>query len=303
MSSRQLRKLQQQKALGRAQQGDQHESDESEDVEESVQSTGRPRPNLFEALGGSADGEGEEDDDDDEDAGAPLTESREPPIDEPTPSAKKSKKKKKNKNKNKKAKSGKAESEDEDEIDKAIEQLKLRTNSTTGGQFPGQDDQHDPLGPRKRMNELLSINTYHLRAINEMRNLFGREVIESANAEEQQEQGNRRRQRMQQQVDLETFLREPPSAKKLPQVSLRRNVFIQGREHWPRQSAGGLTMSEIGKSSDGLSTEYAYVHDKDYDAMQAFFFACVQIGDPMRIVHLLKRARKCYILAPCAALL
>ncbi|GAB0138843.1 hypothetical protein EsDP_00007065 [Epichloe bromicola] len=289
MSSRQLRKLQQQKELERAQQADQHESNESEDVEEPVQSTGRPRRNLFAALGGSADDEGEEDDD--EDAGAPLTESREPPIDEPTPGAKKSKKKKKKKKKQKniKAKSGNAESEDEDEIDKAIKQLKLRTNSTTGDQFPGQDGQHDPLGPRMRMNELLSINTYHLRAMNEMRNLFGREVIESANVEEQQEQGNRRRQRMPQQVDLETFLREPPRAKKLPQVSLRRNVFIQGREHWPRQSAGGLTMSEIGKSSDGLSTEYAYVHDKNYDAMQAFFFACVQIGDPMRIVHLLKR--------------
>ncbi|KAG5980248.1 hypothetical protein E4U55_004249 [Claviceps digitariae] len=292
MSSRQLRKLQQQRELERAQQVDQREgdSDDSEDTEEAVQPVIKPRTNLFAALGG--DGEGEDDDDeDDEDTAVPLTGSQEPQDHEPAPGAKKSSKKKKKKKSKKGKSAANAESVDEDEIDRAIKQLNLGSNSTAGDGtlYSEQLGQDGSLGPRKRMNELLAINTYHLRAINEMRNLFGREVIESANAEEQEQANSRRRQRMPQQVDLETFLREPPGAKKLPQVSLRRNVFIQGREHWPRQSAGGLTMLEIGKASDGLSTEYAYVHDKDYDAMQAFFFACVQIGDPMRMVHLLKR--------------
>ncbi|KAG6060338.1 hypothetical protein E4U32_003488 [Claviceps aff. humidiphila group G2b] len=288
MSSRQLRKLQQQKELERAQRVDQpqRDADKSDDVQEAVQTTAKPRPNLFAALGGEDEDAGEEDDDDGQDAGPSLTAQDDEAAE---PSAKKSKKKKKKKSK--KAKSATAAADDEDEIDRAIKELQSKSKSGAGSHSHGQSGQDGSFGPRKRMNELLSIDTHHLRAINEMRSLFGREVIESANAEEQhQEQGNRRRQRMHQEVDLETFLREPPGAKKLPDVSLRRNVFIQGREHWPCQSAGGLTMSKIGESSDGLSTEYAYVHEKEYDSMQAFFFACVQIGDPMRMIHLLKGA-------------
>ncbi|KAG5943220.1 hypothetical protein E4U53_007074 [Claviceps sorghi] len=308
MSSRQLRKLQQQRELERAQQADERgrDSDESGEIEEAVEPVIRPRMNLFAALGGDEDdadeGEGEGEDDEDvgegEDACAPPDGALEPQGEEPIPSAKKSsrKKKKKKSKKAKPANGGDLNSspgpDDEDEIDRAIRQLKLGSDDTTGGKPPCSEEsgQDGWLGPRRRMNELLSVNTHHLRAINEMRSLFGREAIESANAEEQQqEQGNRRRQRMPQQVDLETFLREPPGAKKLPQVSLRRNVFVQGREYWPRQSAWGLTMSEIGRSSDGLSTEYAYVHDEKYDAVQAYFFTCVQVGDPMRLVHFLKR--------------
>ncbi|EFY90317.1 hypothetical protein J3459_006407 [Metarhizium acridum] len=290
MSSRQLRKLQQQKELERAQQNAQEDSEAGEDVEEPAEVAPRPRPNLFAALGG-------EDDEDDEDNGVPLMEPPELPTAELAPSS--SKKSRKKKKKSKKAKTAATiqethenakEDEDEDEIDKAIKELKLGATKINSGS--GKDEQDsEAIGPRKRMNELLSINPYHLRAINEMRNLFGREVIESANAEEQQEQQNRRRrQHMPRQVDLETYLREPPGAKKLPEVSLRRNIFVQGKDHWPRQSAGGLTMTEIGKSDDGLSTEYAYHHDKNYDSVQQVFWAFVQVGDPMRMVHLLKEA-------------
>lgn len=303
MSSRQLRKLQQQKELERAQQNSQDDSDVSEDIEEPVTLATKVRPNLFAALGGEGDDNNEENNDDDDDdggGGAPLTEAQESSTVEQPASTKKSKKKKK---KNKKATAAATaqnsalaedEQDDEDEIDKAIKELKISTQKrSTSGE---QEDESSEIGPRKRMNELLSINPYNLRAVHEMRNLFGRDVIEAVDAEEQQEQqSRRRRQQMPREVDLETFLREPPGAKKLPEVSLRRNIFVQGKEHWPRQSAGGLTLKEIEKSADGLSTEYAYLHDKSYDAAQALFFACVQIGDPMRMVHFLKEARKYFV--------
>ncbi|KHN99203.1 transcription factor 25 [Metarhizium album ARSEF 1941] len=302
MSSRQLRRLQQQKQLERAQQSSEGNCEAGEDVDEPAEAAPKPRPNLFAALGSEQtehDDDGD-DDDDDEDNGVPLTEPL--PTAEPAPSAaKRSKKKKKKKKKtgktkpagtnqeaNKNAKED--EHEDEDEIDKAIKQLKLGAANTNPGS--GKDEPASAsMEPRKRMNGLLSVNPHRLRAVNEMRNLFGRDVIESAIAEEQQEQQrSRRRQQTPREVDLETYLREPPGAKKLPEISLRRNVFVQGKDHWPRQSAGGLNMKAIGKSDDGLSTEYAYFYDENYDSLQHVFWAIVQMGDPMRMVHFLKEA-------------
>ncbi|GAO13319.1 hypothetical protein UVI_02013320 [Ustilaginoidea virens] len=318
MSSRQLRRLQQQKETEKSQQEGGPDSDETGgDADEPGQTSIKSRPNLFAALGaGDDDGDdgddGNDDDDNDDDGDddggdvgkdveARLTESQS--LDSParaTSSAQKSKQKKKKKKKKAKTKTktktnetkppaiDQDQDQDEDEIDKAIKELRPDSTAASGNSAPDVQGCGNTLGPRKRLNQLLSINPHHLRAINEMRHLFGREIIESANAEEQQEATNRRRQRTPQHVDLETFLREPPGAKKLPEVSLRRNVFIQGREHWPRQSAGGLTLKEMGKSDHGLAIEYAYVHEKEYDIIQAFFFASVQLGDPMRMVHLLK---------------
>ncbi|CAM1509177.1 Fc.00g029160.m01.CDS01 [Cosmosporella sp. VM-42] len=272
MSSRQLRKLRQQKELERAQ--DLNAQGESSGDEATV--AAKPRVSLFAALGGNED-EAQEEDEQEEEVKEDVSEVAQPA------SAGKSKKKKKKKKKGKAEKSD-AQDEAEDEIDKAIKELNLSTQRTA--ETPDDTTQ----GSTRRINDLLSINPYHLKALNEMRSLFGREIITSAAAEEEAERARARtnRRTAQQNVDLETFLRGPPGQKKLPEVSLRRNVFIQGREYWPRQTAGGLTMREVKRAEDGSWTEYAYVHEGDYDAVQAFFFACVQIGDPMRMVHLLK---------------
>ncbi|KAJ4313331.1 hypothetical protein N0V84_009460 [Fusarium piperis] len=273
MSSRQLRKLQKQRELEEAQRLADKESEESEEESAPVAAP-KPRVSLFAALGGDDDDAQDEDEEQEEEQAKEEVSEEQQPI-----TSGKSKKKKKKKKK--KATSSAAAVPEEDEIDKAIKELNITTNAeNTPAAASAQS--------ARRINELLTINPYHLRAVNEMRNLFGREVIESAEAEEEQERNRHRRGQMQREVDLETFLRSPPGAPKLPEVSLRRNVFIQGREHWPRQSAGGLTMKEVAKAPDGSWTEYAYSHDKNYDAVQAFFFACVQIGDPMRMVHLLK---------------
>ncbi|KAJ6784493.1 hypothetical protein PWT90_03658 [Aphanocladium album] len=295
MSSRQLRKLQKQRELEQAQEKQIDNSDEVEESDDEPAPATRPKPNLFAALGGDDDdADAEADEDEDEDGGATIA----PEVDEPKPATSAKKNKKKNKKNKKKAAAALAAAaeqhdgddgaSDEDEIDKAIKALKI-SNAAKGGSTGDEEKQRRAAAS----NSIFQINPYHLKAINEMRNLFGREVIESANAEEeQQQQANRRGRRRQipQQVDLETFLRDNgPHAKKLPEVSLRRNIFIQGRDYWPAQSANGLTMKEIAKTANGVSTEYAYVHGGEYDSLEMLFFACVQIGDPMRMVHLLKR--------------
>lgn len=282
MSTRQLRKLQKQRELEQAQGFSNQEAEESSEDEAPV--VAKPRVSLFAALGGDGDEaqDEEEEEPESQEAEEPVTEIAQPA------SASKSKKKKKKKRKGKVTPALDTkddEDEGEDEIDKAIKELNISSKPTSS-------EDNVASKASNRMSELLSINPYHLKAVNEMRNLFGRDIITSAEAEEETERNRRRRGGVQQQVDLETFLRGPPGQKKLPEVSLRRNIFIQGREHWPRSTSGGLTMREVKRAEDGSWTEYAYTHDKDYDAVQAFFFSCVQIGDPMRMVHLLKEVRK-----------
>ncbi|KAI1051605.1 hypothetical protein LB506_003576 [Fusarium annulatum] len=274
MSTRQLRKLQKQRDLEEIQILEEKSSGESDKENEPV--APKPRVSLFAALGGDDDDE-EQDEDEQQEQQQPeeaVTETKQP-------STSVKSKKKKNKKKKAKAKAA-APEEDEDEIDKAMRELNIKASTSANTSAS-----ENTAAQTRRINELLSINPYHLKANNEMRSLFGRDVIESAAAEEEQE---RNRRPMQREVDLETFLRGPPGAPKLPEVSLRRNVFIQGREHWPKQSAGGLTMKEVAKAEDGSFTEYAYVHEQSYDALQAFFFTCVQIGDPQRMIVLLKEA-------------
>ncbi|KAH7146448.1 transcriptional repressor TCF25-domain-containing protein [Dactylonectria macrodidyma] len=292
MSSRQLRKLQKQRELENTQGLDAQGSEDSEDDLAPV--AAKPRVSLFAALGGDEDdNEGREEDDDDE----PEPQAVQEVSELQTPAGGKSKKKKKKKKAKTKVAQDTAElkdEEDEDEIDRAIKELNITTATAKAGTTAQpninlSEAEKEALAAARRMNELLSINPYHLKVVNEMRNLFGRDIIESAAAEEEQEHMRRRQGPVQREVDLETFLRGPPSTKKLPEVSLRRNVFIQGREYWPRQSAGGLAMREVKTTRDGLSTEYAYLHEGDYDAVQVFFFGCVQIGEPMRMVHLLKQ--------------
>lgn len=286
MSSRQLRKLQKQRELEKAQELNAQDLEESSEDEAPV--VAKPRVSLFAALGG------DEDEDQDEEEQEPEPEPMKAPVSEVAQpeSTSKSKKKKKKKKKGKAAPVAEVNDEKddvEDEIDKAIKELNISTKSAAD--TSGSSSQNS-----SRINELLAVNPYNLKANNEMRNLFGREVMASAEAEEETERNRRRRTPMPREVDLETFIRGPPGQKKLPEVSLRRNIFIQGREHWPRQTSGGLTMKEVRRADDGGWTEYTYVHDKDYDAAQVCFFAFVQMGDPMRMVHLLKEVRKSFCL-------
>ncbi|KAM0235558.1 hypothetical protein ACHAP5_009727 [Fusarium lateritium] len=268
MSSRQLRKLQKQREV-------QEISEDSGDEQPSI--APKPRVSLFAALGG-----------DENDVQDETEEEQEP--EETVSEVKSSPAATKGKKKNKKKKKSKAKTatphEDEDDIDKAIRELNI-----TRSKSKNQSTTEDTAAQTNRSNKVLMINQHHLKVDNEMRNLFGRDAMKSAAAEAEEESRTRNRQGQGQQTfDIETFLRNPRNAPKLPEVSLRRNPFIQGRDYWPKQSAGGLTIEEIAKAEDGSSTEYTYMHDQNYDTLQACFFGCVQIGDPKRMIHLLKEA-------------
>ncbi|TFB04034.1 Ribosome quality control complex subunit 1 [Trichoderma ghanense] len=273
MSTRQLRKLQKQRELEAKAIPEPEGSDDDGDDDEGAPAVAKPRPNLFAAL------LEEEAEDEDEVEADDADESKEqaPVPDTPAPIATSRKNKKKKKKSKKKAAAPNQDvehTEDDDEIDRAIRELKIEPKPQAAS----------APGSTLTSNGLFKMNLYNLKEVHEMRNLFGRETIESAHAEEAEQ---RRQGLMPQNVDLETFLRGPPGVRKLPEVSRRRNIFIQGREHWPMGSPGGLIMKELGKTYDGTGVEFAYFHNQEYDRTQHMFFAQVQMGDPMRMVHLL----------------
>ncbi|PNP59377.1 hypothetical protein THARTR1_00867 [Trichoderma harzianum] len=280
MSTRQLRKLQKQRELEAQIVQEPKGSDDDADEDEIAPVVAKPRANLFAALGGEDEDEDEGDDDAHENP--EQTSAVETPVEEPvaTASSRKNKKKKKKGKAKKAAPAQEAEQSEDDEIDRAIKELKIEQKPQAGS----------VTSNAPTSQEIFKINLYNLKAINEMRNLFGRDTIESANAEEEEQRREARHGIMPEQVDLETFLRGPPNTRKLPEVSRRRNIFIQGREHWPMSTTGGLSLKEVGKTADGV--EYAYAHAPEYDEIQALFFAQVQMGDPMRMVHLLTQFRK-----------
>lgn len=280
MSSRQLRKLQKQRELEAKvdQESEGSNGDASDD--EIVPVVAKPRANLFAALGGDDGDDGEESEEVEQEAKAPVS-----PIEEPAaPAASRRIKKKKKKSKKNKAaaQAQDVEHSEDDEIDRAIRELKIEPRVQDGS---SQDN-------GSTLNNILKTNPYNLKVANEMRNLFGREIIESAAVDEEEQRRGARRRGMPQQMDIETFLKWPTDDRRLPESSRKRNVFIHGREHWPLRPTGGLSMKELGKTADGTGVEYTYVHNKDYDDVQTMFFVQVQMGDPMRMVYLLKRFRE-----------
>lgn len=304
MSTRQLRKLQKQKELA-ALEAKQAEEEESEDEQPILQ---RPKSNAFAgfaALGGMED-EQEDDDDGNEDRDEEHTETTKaeaPPkpaeserIDTPKSSSKKNKKKKKKAKKAPEPTSTPSSKEpvpsnanEIDEIDRAIQELNMSKKSTDPSDNA---NAHLPaLEAYERICNLLRVNTHHLKVLNEMRHLFGRDAIAAAQNEEEEEQARNRRNRQQQQnVDLETFLKGHPG-KSLPEVTLRRNPFLQGKESWPRASMEGLSMAHIpdGVMADQPGTmEFAFVHNDGYNTLEETFFSLVNMYDPMNIVRYLK---------------
>ncbi|KAK6210866.1 hypothetical protein LQW54_005741 [Pestalotiopsis sp. IQ-011] len=290
MSTRQLRKLQKQRELEALENPSIEESEESEDDVPIA----KPKTNVFSGFAALGGDDGQEDDEDDEPEPEPEKEEPEP-VEAPKPSAKKSKKKKK---KAKKAtedttnKEERAEAEQDDEIEKALRELNLKAQASGDAAYAATTPASIAY---ERICELLRINTYHLKVLNEMRNLFGRDAMEAARAEEQEEEQNRTRRRgmqqLRQNVDLETYLKGVPG-KSLPEVTLRRNPFLPGKEIWPRAATDGLTMKQV---KDGAmdtkcgTVEFGVAHDERYNNLETTFFQLVQMYDPMQLVHFLHR--------------
>jgi hypothetical protein len=302
MSSRQLRKLQQQRELEQAQAKLQAEAEkeEEESEDEPVATAPKPKASLFANFAALED---EAEDEDEDEKGAVQSQpelSDLEPNPAPAPKPKKSKKKKK-------AKKGKERAVEEekpdigaDEIDAALRELNIKQASRPSAPLP------PTLDPEyERVCKLLGISSQHLKVANEMRNLFGRTAVENHDdAGGPVGRGARRRQRGQnQQVDLETALKgHHAPGKGLSELTLRRNNLIQGKEEWPKGTTGGLTMALAGTPTKDGTQEFKYEHDQNYQNLQQQFQLYVNVGEPQNLIGLLVRNRKFHlsVQVPCS---
>ena len=301
MSSRALRKLQREKELQQQQQRDPDEENESGAEEEESTATPSTQPtqklNTFDLL---SQAEGELDISEQEDCGSEAPDEEiqdttlEDKLKEPLKKNKKKKKKRKGKAKDsggKVAPPASSRHTQLDEIDRALRELKLKA---------GKDEverlEQKPLDiDTKWLYELLAVDTKNLNAINEMKKLFGGAVLSAENEDAPGIVPGRRRGRGPQQVDLGGALagRNSPASRGqgLASLALRKNIFIVGKEEWPKASSGGLGMEVVEKAWDG-TTEFRFVHHKVYQDVQRQFESCVESMDPQRMIALLQFNRK-----------
>ena len=270
----------QQELLKLQQAGDNDDASSEEEV-------APPKPRASAFAGFAALG-GDDDNDDDAEQEDEEQEEVEPEPVAPTP-AKKSKKSKKKK-KAKKAEAAPVEEKAQkqkskgglDEIDLALKELSMKPKPQGAPEHETQNNYDANLA------RLLSISFDHLKVIKELRAMFGQETIDSVRHQEEAQtredrRRNARRGPTHTNVDLETFLKGKPG-EKIPEVVLRKNPFVQGKDHWPRASAGGLKMSAV-TDERVEPTEFRFSHDRSYEMLEMQFYNLVDMMDPMRIVH------------------
>ena len=307
MSSRALRKLQKEQEQKQQPEALQQDGSHEELAEESEESEAEPpapkKLNAFDILNEDNEAEKAESDSSESDNVEPLNAvSKENAA--PSSSTKaKGKSKGRNKKKGKKKKrdsedmgsraQGRAGANDGsnlDEIDVALKSLSINAGQGTDDtQASKVDEEYQGLC------RLLSIDTRHLNALNEMKRLFGNVVLEGENEGGGATNPGRRRGRGPQQLDLGGALagRNSPASRGqgLAGLALRRNVFMLGKEEWPKATGGGLGM-EV-EYRDGLgATTYRFVHNKMYQDVQRQFDSCVESMDPQRMIQLLQFNRE-----------
>lgn len=173
-----------------------------------------------------------------------------------------------------------------DEIDLALKTLSMNTNpSKAGHQNSSTDDSMQSL------HSLLAVDTKNLNSINEMKRLFGNAVLDADDHGAAPAGAGRRRGRGPQMLDLGGALAGRNASgsrgQGLAGLALRRNVFMQGKEEWPRGTGGGLGMEVVEKHNDG-TIEYRFVHNTAYQDVQRQFESCVESMDPQRMIQLLQ---------------
>ncbi|KAL1883287.1 hypothetical protein Daus18300_000345 [Diaporthe australafricana] len=285
MSSRQLKKLQKQKELLKLQElaGNDEESSEEE--------VAPPKPRTsafagFTALGGDDDDADDKSDQGEEDQDQEVVREDEEEEELPKPTSAKKNKKPKKKKKAKKAEPAPSEEVQGknkgglDEIDLALKELSLKPQPQTAA-GEGAPENYDV-----NLARLLSVNFDHLKVIKELRAMFGQDTIDSVRSQEEtQARDDRRRNQRRGHIDvnMEMYLKGKPG-EKIPEVVLRKNPFMQGKDFWPRASAGGLKMQAV-TDERVEPTEYRFTHDRSYGLLEMQFYSLVDMMDPMRIVH------------------
>lgn len=298
MSSRALRKAQKEREAALL--ATQEEEEEEDDVEEPELPT-RAKPSAFELLG-QVDEDEDGDAEEAETETVPLKENAEeeehPSTDEETTHSitaetntptKSGGKKKKKKKKGKKVEDVSAQTPrrnsegDMDEIDRALRSLSTGQNNQTQVNTSGT---MDPAAAE--VCKLLAIDTANLRVENEMRRLFGKVAFEPEQHESPRNRGHRAGQQ-QDGVPLAEAVtgKYAQGGAGLSAVLRRRNIFVPGKEEWPKATGGGLTMDIVDTRPGGI-VEYAYVHNRAYQAAQQEFHACVAMMDPMAMVNQLR---------------
>lgn len=302
MSSRALRKLQKQQELL------QPPEDVLEDEESEVEET--PKPQALNAFDMLIDA----DDTDDVEAETPHpSESNDENVKEATehnkhgPSAStgakknKARRKKKQKNKGGKDKQSEIVTSDKkpasqagklDEIDLALESLP--TKSTNGSYAYSNENLDDG---EAEICLLLGTDSRQLNVLNEMKRLFGKVVLEGDGEGSGTQGPGRRRGRGPQQLDLGGALAGRNSqvsrGQGLAGLALRRNVFMTGKEEWPKATSGGLGMEVDGKMNGGI-TRYRFVHNQVYQDVQSQFESCVESMEPHRLIRMLQYNREIF---------
>ena len=307
MSSRALRRLQREEEERKQleqlrQERAEQESDADESSEDNGQVLGtsvRPTKNAFDFLNAAEDESGDEEDDE---ADGEATTTNKPSTkddsstqkNEPNTSTAPSRRKRRKPKKKKAPQKGTStdpivKKGGLDEIDLALRTLRTdNKNGTSHGQTEG------PSLELRTFYSLLATESKHLNALNEMKKLFGNTVIEG------EREGNapaaaRRRGRERVQLDLGAALmgRNSPVSRGqgLAGLALKRNIFVPGKEEWPKATSGGLGMEVVEKAWD-FTTEYKFVHGSIYQGVQREFAICVESLDPQRMIQLLQYNRQ-----------
>lgn len=223
-------------------------------------------------------------------ASAPSKQMTGASVPSPAPTTKtKSTKKKKRKIRTGKEKAGipakpsdhKGRADQQDEIDVALASLSMKSQD---GSYAMTNVRQDDS--KLDLCRLLAIESKHLNAINEMKRLFGNIMTE-----DETPSPDRRRGRGPQTLDLGAALtaRYSPLSKGqgLSGLALRRNVFMNGKEEWPKAPSGGLGMELDEKDKDGIK-HYRFVHNTAYQDVQRQFESCVESMDPQRMISMLQ---------------
>ncbi|MCJ1403480.1 hypothetical protein MMC11_006703 [Xylographa trunciseda] len=310
MSSRALRKIQREeeekKRLSELQRTEDDVGEDEEDDEIEEQPHGATKSNAFDMLNAFDDEQGTETDPEETEASPPTHEARINGADEAhqrdlasssgkkTQTDSQSRKKKKSKKKKQREATGESvklqtpkDQANLDDIDLALLSIQKKASSSK----EVDKDKLRPSEELKNLYQLLATDTKYLNALNEMKILFGNVVLEDEDVEAGAPAQGRRRERGRRNLDLGGALaaRNSPVSRGqgLVGLALRRNVFMIGKESWPKATSGGLGMIVVDKPWD-LTTEYAFVHNSVYQDVQKQFHTCVESMDPQRMIQLLQ---------------
>mmetsp|Transcript_19161 Transcript_19161/g.41385 ORF Transcript_19161/g.41385 Transcript_19161/m.41385 type:complete len:710 (+) Transcript_19161:50-2179(+) len=281
MSTRHLRRLQEQLQQQKA--APQQDSEESEDEEEEETSTKAPF-NPFDLLSDDEANDVPGEPSEEEEQDAPTCVAQAPPAVKATqPAAGDGRNKKNGKKKaakKSKGKSAKPEESDEeelpssshdaggvDDIDRLVQELNLKT---VGAMADSKGHAKAAAAP------LLGVDLRGLRGDDELRRIFGADVVQSVDREDMAEAANRRR--------AVGAARGMAPGRRRP---LKKGLLVAPKEHWP-PFEGGLSM-EICGVKDGRQL-FRYRYSPSYRTTQGLFEQCQATYDPNSIAALLQQA-------------